>query len=103
MRRIRDVYGEAGLNGPFLIGMMLRTRSALKRITSDIVPGSSKQAGLVQPGDYPFPIVQADNIIDTDRIMQPLCDQAQQMFGIVSSPNCDDKGAWTGSHFVWGV
>jgi hypothetical protein len=28
-----------------------------------------------------FPIVQADNLLDVDRVIRPLCDQTHQMFG----------------------
>src|SRR5438128_2682564 len=63
---IVTIYGAAGLSGPFLIGMMLRTGNALKGMYAGDIPGSVMEAGLVTPGDYRFPTMQADNLIDTD-------------------------------------
>jgi hypothetical protein len=39
--------------------------------------------------------VQADNFIDVDKVIHPLCDQAHQMFGRSGSPCFDEDGNWT--------
>jgi hypothetical protein len=39
-------------------------------------------------------VMEADNLIEIDRVIRPLCDQAHQMFGRRSSPNFNSDGAW---------
>jgi len=92
--RTADVYRAAGLSGPYLVGLMLRARNSLRGAYPGTIPGSTEDAGPVQAGDYSFPVVQADDLLELDRIMRPLCDQAHQMFGRHSSPHFDHEGVW---------
>jgi hypothetical protein len=94
--RAAAVYAAAGITGPFLLSIMLRARNALRGIYGGVVPNQDVEAGLIAPIDYPFPIMQADNLIDVDRVTRPLCDQAHQMFGRGASPYFDGVGNWTG-------
>ena len=50
--------------------------------------------GKTGSGSYSFPVVQADNFLDVDRVIRPLCDQAHQMFGRDSSPYFTAEGVW---------
>jgi hypothetical protein len=88
------IYTNASLNGPFLISMMLhfgmQVQSLYPNVNNEDEPG-----GAVRPGDYPFPMVQADNLIDVDKVIRPLCDQAHQMFGRNGSPCFNAAGNWT--------
>jgi hypothetical protein len=45
-------------------------------------------------GSYPFPVVQADNFLDVDKVIRPLCDQVHQMFGKDSSRCFNAEGVW---------
>jgi hypothetical protein len=58
------------------------------------IPGAEDHGGRIEAGDYPFPVVEADNLIEIDRITRPLCDQAHQMFGRRSSPYFNANGSW---------
>ena len=78
------------------VGMMLRATNALTGSYPGPIPGSTEDAGSVQAGDYSFPVVQADNLTELDRIMRPLCDQGHQMFGRNSSPCFNHEGTWVG-------
>ncbi len=92
--RTAEVYTAAGLGGPFLISMMLRAPNALRSVYPGQVPGTEEEGGLIAPNDYRFPVMQADNLLDIDRITRPLCDQAHQMFGRDASPYFDREGVW---------
>jgi len=94
--RTADVYGAAGIGGPYLISMMLRALNALRGTYEGPSPELNEEGGLIPRGDYPFPIMQADNLFELDRIMRPLCDQAHQMFGREASPLFNRDGAWVG-------
>jgi Putative DNA-binding domain len=88
------VYAAAGITGPFLLTMLLRTPQAISGLFPSQIPGAEEQGGITLPGDYPFPVMQADSLLDIDRVIRPLCDQAHQMFGRQASPFFDADGAW---------
>jgi hypothetical protein len=94
--RAAAVYAAAGITGPFLLSIVLRARNALRGIYGSMIPNQDDEAGIIAPMDYPFPMVQADNLIEIDRVSRPLCDQAHQMFGRSASPYFDRAGDWTG-------
>jgi hypothetical protein len=87
-----EVYGAAGITAPFLLTMQLRTHEDAHGLHP--APLGEEPSGLITPGDYPFPVLQADNLVDVDRIIRPLCDQAHQMFGRDRSPYFDAEGRW---------
>ena len=89
------VYLEAALPGPYLIGMMLRTtRNVVPAYADDLIPGAEVHGPPIPPGNYPFPIMQADTLVGVDKIIQPLCHQAHQLFGRDSSPCFTPEGRW---------
>jgi hypothetical protein len=89
------VYTAAAINGPFLLSMILRTVNNTQSLyPSAVPPREEENGGVVAAGDYRFPMVQADDLLDIDRITRPLCDQAHQMFGRDASPFFDDDGVW---------
>jgi hypothetical protein len=90
-----EVHTTVPVAGPFLLTMLFRTeteKSSLYPMAG--VPAAEEQGGIIAPGSYPFPVLQADNFLDLDRVIRPLCDQAHQMFGRDSSPYFDDDGVW---------
>jgi hypothetical protein len=88
------VYTAASIRGPFLISMMLRTVNNTQSLYPSVIPGAEESGGVVAAGDYRFPVMQADDLLDIDRITRPLCDQAHQMFGRDASPFFDADGVW---------
>jgi len=88
------VYAAASLSGPFLISMTLRTVNNTQSLYPSMIPGAEDEGGTVRPGDYSFPVMQADDLLNVDRITRPLCDQAHQMFGRDASPFFDANGVW---------
>ena len=89
------VYLEAALPGPYLIGMMLRTtRNVVPAYADDLIPGAEVHGPPIPPGNYPFPTMQADTLVGVDKIIQPLCHQAHQLFGRDSSPYFTLEGRW---------
>lgn len=88
------VYTAAGITGPFLLTMLLRTPQAISGLFPSQIPGAEEQSGMTLPGDYPFPVMQADSLLDVDRVIRPLCDQAHQMFGRPASPYFNADGVW---------
>jgi hypothetical protein len=94
--RAAAVYAAAGVTGPYLISMMLRTRNALRGIYAGVVPNEEVEAGLIAPLDYAFPMMQAENLREVDRVIRPLCDQAHQMFGRTASRYFNGVGDWIG-------
>lgn len=92
------VYTTAGITGPFLLTMMLHTVQNLAGLFPSEIPGAEQQEGLIGLGDYPFPVMQADNLLEVDRVIRPLCDQAHQMFGRMASPYFNAEGVWIRRH-----
>ena len=90
-----QVYSSAAINGPFLLSMTLRTVGQTQSLYPAAgIPGGEEYGGSINLGVYPFPVMEADNLIEIDRVIRPICDQAHQMFGRRSSPNFDPDGAW---------
>jgi hypothetical protein len=90
-----NVYSVAGLSGPFLVSMVVRTQNSLRSAFPGMYPGMEEEGARISPKDYEFPMMQADTLFDIDRIMRPLCDQAHQMFGRSSSSHFDANGVWS--------
>jgi hypothetical protein len=91
-QRSSEVYTAAGITGPFLLTMLLR----MIHDTHGLHPAAIGEdpGGMIGPGGYPFPVVQADNFLDVDKVIRPLCDQAHQMFGRQASPYFNADGVW---------
>lgn len=97
VQRSSDVYTAAGISGPFLLSMLLQTVSNTTGLYPMLgVRGAEEPGGAISPGSYPFPVVQADNFLDVDKVIRPLCDQVHQMFGRDSSPFFNEEGVWNG-------
>ena len=94
--RAAAVYSASGIAGPYLLSIMLRVRIPLRGIYGGMGPNDEVEAELIPPQDYPFPIMQADDLVEVDRVIRPLCDQAHQLFGRAASPSFDRAGDWTG-------
>lgn len=94
--RAAAVYEAAGVNGPYLLGMMLRTQQPLRGAHNDLTGLGAVYTAPNAPGDYGFPYVQLDNLSEIDRAIRPLCDQSHQMFGQEGSPSFNAEGAWIG-------
>jgi hypothetical protein len=89
------VYTAAGITGPFLLTMLLRTNRNTFGLFPSVIPGAEEPGGMIEgPDSYPFPVMQADNLLDADRVIRPLCDQSHQMFGRDSSPYFNAEGIW---------
>ena len=94
--RATAVYEAAGVSGPYLLGMMLRTQQPLRGAYNDPTGFGAVYTAPIAPGDYRFPYVQLDNLSEIDRAIRPLCDQSHQMFGQEGSPSFNAEGAWIG-------
>jgi len=94
-KKVSDLYRVAGLSGPFLLGMMISTKSEANGLYPDsIIPQAEVVRGKIQPGLYSFPIMTAYDFGDIDSITHPLCDQVHQAFGEEASPKFDSDGKW---------
>jgi hypothetical protein len=90
-----QVYSTASINGPFLLSICLRTVGNTQSLYPAVVPpGEDENGGQIGQGIFDFPVVEADNLVEIDRAIRPLCDQAHQMFGRRSSPNFNRDGVW---------
>lgn len=90
-----QVYSSAPVNGPFLLSMMLRPVTAIQSLYPAVGGGPWEEGGgRINAWDYPFPVMEADNLVEIDKIIRPLCDQAHQMFGRRASPNFNAEGVW---------
>jgi hypothetical protein len=93
--RSSSVYTAAAINGPFLLTILLQTaHNTTGLYPMPGAPGVDEPGAMVSLGSYPFPVVQADNFLDVDKVIRPLCDQAHQMFGRDSSPCFNADGVW---------
>jgi hypothetical protein len=88
VKRSSNVYTAAAINGPFLLTVLLQTANNITGLYPD------ELGAMISLGSYLFPLVQADNLLDVDRVMRPLCDQMHQMFGRDSSPCFNAAGVW---------
>jgi hypothetical protein len=90
-----EVYSSAAINGPFLLSMILRPVEAIQSVyPSGRGPFDEHGGRRINAGVYPFPVMEADNLNEIDKVIHPLCDQAHQMFGRRSSPNFNADGVW---------
>jgi hypothetical protein len=90
-----QVYSSGAINGPFLLSMTLRTVGNTQSLYPAAgIPGAEEHGGQIGAGRFPFPVMEADNLVEIDRITRPLCDQAHQMFGRPASPFFDEDGVW---------
>jgi hypothetical protein len=87
------VYQAAGVTGPFVLSLALRTRGQAVASYPDFA-GLPDPRGSLEPGKYAFPTVEAYDFADFDAIMRPLCDQVHQGFGEAASPKFDVDGKW---------
>lgn len=95
VQRSSDVYTAATISGPFLLGMLLQTVSNTTGLYPMVGMHPVEEPGAtISLGSYPFPVVQADNLLDVDKVIRPLCDQVHQMFGKDSSPCFNAQGVW---------
>jgi hypothetical protein len=92
VQRCSEVYTAAGIAGPFLLTMLLRIVHDIEGL--HLAPIGEDPGGRIGPGSYAFPIMQADNFLDVDRVIRSLCDQAHQMFGRDASPYFTAEGVW---------
>jgi hypothetical protein len=74
--------------------MTLRTVGNTQSLYPSGIPGAKDHGGQIGAGNFPFPVMEADNLVEIDRITRPLCDQAHQMFGRPASPFFDRNGVW---------
>jgi hypothetical protein len=90
-----EAYSSAGINGPFLLSMMLRTVGNTNSLYPAAgFPGAEEHGGHIAAGKFPFPVMEADNLVEIDKITRPILDQAHQMFGRPASPFFDENGVW---------
>jgi hypothetical protein len=94
IQRAAHVYDQSPANGPYLLTMMFRAGKRMMGSYPGIIPGTEDDAIPIEVGDYRFPTMQADNFIEIDRTMRPLCDQAHQTFGRRASPFFNLDGVW---------
>jgi hypothetical protein len=89
------VYRAATVNGPFLLTVLLQAANITTGFYPMVGMPPVEEAGATIPaGSYPLPVIQADNCLDVDQIIRPLCDQIHQMFGKDSSPCFNEEGVW---------
>ena len=95
VQRSADVYRAAAINGPFLLTMLLKVANeTVSFYPMAGMPQAVEHGGTIPAGSYLFPVMEADNFVEVDRVIRPLCDQAHQMFGRDSSPCFDGDGVW---------
>jgi hypothetical protein len=95
IQRVAGLYKVAGISGPFLLGMMIITKSQWSGLYPDSVfPSAMVARGNIQPGVRAFPVTTSYDFGDVDPIMRPLCDQVHQTFGESGSPRFDSTGTW---------
>lgn len=95
VQRSAEVYTAAAISGPFLLTMLLKTANETVSAYPMVgMPQAIEFGGTIAAGNYLFPVMQAESLVNVDRIIRPLCDQAHQMFGHDSSPCFNADGAW---------
>jgi hypothetical protein len=95
LRRVAELYTIAGVSGPFLLGMMLSTKSQARGLYPDLfVHQAEVVRGQIPPGQHYFPMMVAYDLVEIDALMRPLCDQLHQAFGEEASPKFDSYGKW---------
>jgi hypothetical protein len=95
VQRSAEVFTAATISGPFLLTMLLKTANeTLSAYPMAGMPQAVEFAGTIPAGNYLFPAMQTESLIEVDKMIRPLCDQAHQMFGRDSSPCFNADGAW---------
>jgi hypothetical protein len=90
-----DVYAAVSINGPFLLSMLLHTVGDMPGLyPMRGLPQAEESTDTISAGRYHFPVVQADNFLDVDKVIRPLCDQTHQMYGLPASPYFTPEGVW---------
>jgi hypothetical protein len=93
--RVEALYDAADISGPFLLGLMVSTKSPIDGIYSDtLVRHVPVVRGTLEAGVHRSPLITADDFRDIDLVIRPLCDQFHQGFGEEGSPNFDADGKW---------
>jgi hypothetical protein len=99
IRKADDLYGAAGISGPFLLGMTIIANSQVSGVYPDsVMPQAPVIRGKIEPGRHEFPIMPTYDFRDIDPIMRPLCDQVHQGFGEDASPSFGSDGNWREKH-----
>ena len=88
------VYEAYGIGPPYLLGITLRIPRALTGVYPGMVGLGEEHTPPVAAGEYRFPFLEVDDLIQSDRILRPLCDQVHQMFGREESPSFNGDGVW---------
>ena len=95
IQRVAGLYKVAGISGPFLLGMMIITKSQWSGLYPDsIIRSATVTRGTIHTGSHVFPVMTSYDFEDIDPIMLPLCDQVHQTFGEAGSPRFDSDGKW---------
>lgn len=88
------VYAVAAIGAPYLLSVTLRIQRALTGVYAAMDGPWEEHTQPVEAGEYRFPFLQIDDLVQIDRILRPLCDQVHQMFGREESPKFTADGAW---------
>ncbi len=95
IQRVAGLYKVAGISGPFLLGMMIITKSQWSGLYPDsVIPSAMVTRGSIHTGSHVFPVMTSYDFEDIDPIMLPLCDQVHQTFGEAGSPRFHSNGKW---------
>jgi len=89
------VYEAARIGPPYLLGVTLRIQRALTGVYPGMGGLGEEHTPPLAAGQYRFPFLEVDDLVQFDRILRPLCDQVHQMFGREESPNFTADGVWT--------
>jgi hypothetical protein len=90
----RSVYEAAGIGPPYIASVTLRMQRELIGVYPGMGGLGEEHTPPVAPGEYRFPFMQIDDLIDIDRILRPICDQVHQLFGKEGSSSFNADGVW---------
>jgi hypothetical protein len=90
-----SVFGAAGLGSPYVVSMTLRIQRTVTGVYAAL-GGGEEHTQPVPSGDFRFPFMQIDELVNINRILKPFCDQVHQMFGKEASPSFNANGDWIG-------
>ena len=88
------VYEPAEIGPPYLLGVTLRISRPLTGVYPGMAGLGEEHTPPVAAGEYRFPFMEVDDLVRSDRILRPLCDQVHQMFGWEESPSFNADGVW---------
>jgi hypothetical protein len=88
------VYAAAEIGAPYLLSVTLRIPQPLTGVYDAMDGPWGEHTQPVEAGEYRFPFLQIDDLVQIDRILRPFCDQVHQMFGREESPKFSADGAW---------